>query len=513
MEDLCLTEGVTIPNLQELDVASCKDASAFLHRIVEGEILNKDSKQYDTNAKEIMKFIENNLIPKMKEQSVEFRHMYHRIYGTGSYYDGLRNVSDSRKTELDINIVLNLSSPSMKEYFPEDSIQIITNKSVPSGFVKILCDEKCVNELQINMGENFQTKCHFKKVDEGKYSEESNRQVKYFLHPNKTLQWFCKLVVSSIKEIKSSDLVGIESFSNVPRLLNRQGPSQPIQFILNSPAKTVQLLNVDLVVAFEFDADLYNPSDAKEEEEDLRKLKYDTEPNPFFFAIPKIMQRKKNLGKEKQAGATSESDSLNWRIDFHDQERIILDSEKFPLAKPTIKILKLYKHVHTINLSSYFIKSMVMWLIVRDKQSKETLFMDGHKLDETVLSTMNAICSFLHKKKAPYLFDDYCNLFWKTPTDQLDGMFRKISKDIDRVKNGAVEAWWKMLIKRLKAVDESLFVKRGGTCGRALAWKQHEKRNNNYQKTYRDAKKGDDDAIEVLRHINKPNRIISSKKK
>ena len=511
MEDLCLTEGVTIPNLQELDVASCKDASAFLHRIVEGEILNKDSKQYDTNAKEIMKFIENNLIPKMKEQSVEFRHMYHRIYGTGSYYDGLRNVSDSRKTELDINIVLSLSSPFMKEYFPEGSIQIITNKSVPGGFVKILCDEKCVNELQIKMGENHQTKCHFKKVDEGKYSEESNRQVKYFLHPNKTLQWFCKLVVSSIKEIKSSDLVGIESFSNVPRLLNRQGPSQPIQFILNSPAKTVQLLNVDLVVAFEFNADLYNPSEAKKE--DLRKLKYDTEPNPFFFTIPKIMQSKKNLGKEKQAGATSESDSLNWRIDFHDQERIILDSEKFPLAKPTIRILKLYKHVHTINLSSYFIKSMVMWLIVRDKQSKETIFMDGHKLDETVLSTMNAICSFLHKKKAPYLFDDYCNLFWKTPPDQLDGMFRKISKDIDKLKNGGVEAWWKILIKRLKAVDESLFVKRGDTCGRALAWKQHEKRKNNHQKTYRDAKKGDDDAIEALRHIRKPNRIISSKKK
>ena len=511
MEDLSLAEAVTITNLEDLDVTSCKDASEFLHKVVEGDILNKDSKQCDINANDVMKFMENNLIPKMKEQSVEFRYMYHRIYGTESYYDGLRNVSDSRKTELDINIVLSLSSPSIKDCFPEDSIQIITNRSVPGGFIKILCDEKCVNELQIKTGEKFQTKCHFKKIDESKYSEESSRQVKYFLHPNKTLQWFCKLVVSSIKEIKSSDLVGIKSFSNVPRLLNRQGPSQPIQFILNSPAKTVQRLNVDLVVAFEFNADLYNPSDAKKE--DLRKLKYDTEPNPFFFAIPKIMQSKKNLGKEKEVGATSESDSLNWRIDFHDQERIILDSEKFPLAKPTIKILKLYKHVHTINLSSYFLKSMVMWLIVRDKEHQGTIFMAGKKLNETVLSTMSVICSFLHKKKAPYLFDDYCNLFWKTPPDQLDGMFRKISKDIDRLKNGGVEAWWKMLIKRLKAVDESLFVKRGDTCGRAKAWAQHEKRNNNYQKAYRDAKKGDDDAIEALGHINKPNRIISSKKK
>ena len=512
MEGLSLTEGVAITNLEDLDVASCRDASELLHKIVEGEILNKNSKQCDTNANDIMKFIENSLIPKMKEQSVEFRYMYHRIYGTGSYYDGLRNVSDSRKTELDINIVLSLSSPSMEDYFPEGSIQIITNKSVPGGFVKILCDEKCVNELQIKTSKRFQTKCHFKKVDESRYSEESNRQVKYFLHPNKTLQWFCKLVASSINEIKSSDLIGIESFSNVPRILNRQGPSQPIQFILNSPPKTVEFLNVDLVVAFEFNADLYNPSDVKEEY--LRKLKYETEPNPFFFAIPKIMQSKKNLGKEKEVGTTFESDSLNWRIDFHDQERIILDSEKFPLAKPTIKILKLYKHVHTINLSSYFIKSMVMWLIMEDKDQKETIFMTGHKLDETVLSTMSVICSFLHKKKAPYLFDNNCNLFWKTPPDQLGGMFRKISKDIDRLKNGGVEAWWKMLLKRLKAVDESLFVKRGDACGKAQAWKQQEKRNNNYQKIYRDAKKGDDDAIGLLAvRISKPNRTISGTKR
>ena len=70
-----------------------------------------------------------------------------------------------------------------------------------------------------------------------------------------------------------------------------------------------------------------------------------------------------------------------------------------------------------------------------------------------------------------------------------------------------------MLIKRFRAVDESLFVKRGDTCCRAKAWAQHEERSNNHQKAYRDAKKGDDDALGALGHINKPKRIISSKKK
>ena len=174
----------------------------------------------------------------------------------------------------------------------------------------------------------------------------------------------------------------------------------------------------------------------------------------FFFAIPKVMQSKKCLGKEKKAGITSKSDSLNWRIDFHEQEKIILDSETFPLAKPTIRILKLYKHVRTLKLSSYVIKLVVMWLISATKEHKREIFMAGEKLDEAVLSTMGVICSFLRKRKAPYLFDIKCNLFWKTSSDDLDTMLKIINKDLERLKNGGKEEWLNLLIKNLPYVDE-----------------------------------------------------------
>ena len=466
-----LTDKKSADWFKNLDPNNCKDVSEFLHKIVEGDTLKEHSKRCETNANDIMKFVENNLVSKMKEQSVEFRDTYRRIYGTGSYYDGLRIVSDSRNTELDINIVLSLFSPTLKECFPEGSIKVITNESVPDGFVKILVDKNCINELQMKRGENFRTKCFFKKVDENKNSKEPHREPKNFLHPNKTLHWFCKLVESSIKQIKSSDLVGIKSFSEVPMVLPRQGPSQPIQFTLNSPSKTKHFANVDLVVAFEFNANLYNPLDTTHD--DRRKLKYDTETSPFFFAIPKVMQSKKLLDKEKEAGTTSKSDSLNWRIDFHDQERIILDSEKFPLAKPTIKILKLYKYVHTLKLSSYLIKSVVMWLLV--KEDKKIIFMAGQKLNEAVLSTMRVICSWLHKKKAPYLFHNKCNLFWKTSPGDLDCMFRKISKDIDRLENEGTSAYWNLLIKNLAMVDERYRVHKNSP-GRAQTWKQNKKR-------------------------------------
>ena len=506
-----LTDKKSADWFKNLDPNNCKDVSEFLHKIVEGDTLKEHSKRCETNANDIMKFVENNLVSKMKEQSVEFRDTYRRIYGTGSYYDGLRIVSDSRNTELDINIVLSLFSPTLKECFPEGSIKVITNESVPDGFVKILADKNCINELQMKRGENFRTKCFFKKVDENKNSKEPHREPKNFLHPNKTLHWFCKLVESSIKQIKSSDLVGIKSFSEVPMVLPRQGPSQPIQFTLNSPSKTKIFANVDLVVAFEFNANLYNPLDTTRD--DRRKLKYDTETSPFFFAIPKVMQSKKLLDKEKEAGTTSKSDSLNWRIDFHDQERIILDSEKYPLAKPTIKIMKLYKHVHTLKLSSYLIKSTVMWLLVRTHEQK--MFMAGHKLDETVLSTMNIICSFLAKKKAPYLFDNKCNLFWKTSPDDLHDMFLKISKDIDRLKKGKIETWCNLLITKLPLLDEVHYVKRGDACGRAQSWKQNKKRNNNYQEMYRAAQNGDENIREILGHvlIGKPNRNRDKRKK
>ena len=513
MVDLSITDELGIAYLQDLDVDSCKDASELLYRIVEGDILNKNSKQCETNADDIMKFLENNLIPKMKEQSLEFRYMYRQIYGTGSYYDELRNVSDLRNTEMDVNIVLSLFSPTIKDYFLEDNVKIITDESVSDGFVKILCNENCIYELQRKRGEKFQTKHHFKKIVEAKDSEESHRQVKYFLHPKKTLHWFCKLVESSIKQIKSSDLVGIESFSEVPTLHPKHGPSQPIHFTLNNWPETKQHVNVDLVVAFQFNTDLYNPSDRTNE--DIWKLQYDTESNPFFFAIPKVMQSKKHLEKEKEIGITSKSDSLNWRIDFHEQERIILDSEKFPLAKPTIKILKLYKHIRMLKLSSYLVKSVVMWLISTTKEHKQKIFMAGEKLDEAILSAMSTICSFLHKRKAPYLFNIKCNLFWKTSSDDLDTMLKKISNDIERIKSGGTEEWLNLLIKTLPFVDEIHFAKRGVTLGRPQVWEKHEKRRSNYQCTYRDAKDGDEDATMLLAngHIGKPNRIRNRKKK
>ena len=154
-----------------------------------------------------------------------------------------------------------------------------------------------------------------------------------------------------------------------------------------------------------------------------------------------------------------------------------------------------------------------MWLIVRRHEQK--IFMAGHKLDEAVLSTMSTICSFLANKKAPYLFDDKCNLFWKTSPDDLHYMFIKISKDIDRLEKGEIETWCNLLITKLPLLDEIHYVKRGDTCGRAQSWKQNKKRNNNYQEMYRDAKNGDVDIKEILGHvpIGKPNRNKSKRNK
>ena len=101
--------------------------------------------------------------------------------------------------------------------------------------------------------------------------------------------------------------------------------------------------------------------------------------------------------------------------------------------------------------------------------------MAGQKLNEAVLSTMRVICSWLHKKKAPYLFHNKCNLFWKTSPGDLDCMFRKISKDIDRLENEGTSAYWNLLMKNLAMVDERYRVHKNSP-GRAQTWKQNKKR-------------------------------------
>ena len=265
----------------------------------------------------------------MEELSLEFKFLFRRMYPTGSYYDGLRNVSDVRSTEIDINIVLSILTPTMEEYIKKEGIKIINNEQVPNGFVKISCHERWIQCLQHKKTQPFDTRVMFKKMAIDKNTKSQFHEPKYFLHPNKTLTWFCKLVKDATRNITNQDLEEFSSFTQVPKLLNRQGPSQPIQFTLKGNSGGKRLLYVDLVVAFEFSVDLYNPID--DTGRCFRNLTNGEKEMPSFLVIPKIVQDKRELDKEKK-GATRKtryssidwsSDSLNWRLDFHDQERII----------------------------------------------------------------------------------------------------------------------------------------------------------------------------------------------
>ena len=134
--------------LHKTELESFKDVDNFLTDLEKGNVLNQNSNGCETYANDFMKFLRNVLIPKMMEISFEFRYLYHRVYETGSYYDGLRIVSDSRRTELDVNLVLSLFTPFMSEYIHESNIHFNNDISVPNGFVRIFCEEECINKLQ-----------------------------------------------------------------------------------------------------------------------------------------------------------------------------------------------------------------------------------------------------------------------------------------------------------------------------------------------------------------------------
>ena len=506
-----------ISRLEQLEVEDYRDGSEYLAALVTGDMLNQGPKECEMYNNECYAYLKNILIPKMEELSFEFKFLFHRIYPTGSYYDGLRNVSDLRSTEVDINIVLSVLTPTMQEYIKNEDIKIINNEQVPNGFVKILCHERCVQCLQHKKGQPFNTQVIFKQMAIDKNTKSHFHDPKYFLHPNKTLTWFCKLVKDATRNITNQDLEEFSSFTQVPKLLNRQGPSQPIQFTLKSDTGGKRFLNVDLVVAFEFGVDLYHSIDVTGWR--FRNLTNREKEQPSFFVIPKIVQDKKELDKDKK-GATrknrhssidSSSDSLNWRIDFHDQERIILDDLRFPLSKPVIKILKLYKYVNALILSSYLIKSVVMHLITKSTHSKFV----GMSLPNAVLYALQVLCSFLGKRKCPYLFDEGCNLFWNTSSRDLICMSKKINADIQRIQTGGINVWKNVLIKKLPLVDEILYSNKARVSGRSESWRPHVKKNNNYHtidKTLKEAIQDNDDhpdnALLKDVRISKPNRIV-----
>ena len=156
------SEQINLP--WKLELEDYKDGSEYLAALVTGDMLNQGPKECEMYANECIAYLKNVLIPKMEELSFEFKFLFHRIYPTGSYYDGLRNVSDWRSTELDINIVLSTLTPTMQRYIKNEDIEIINNEQVPNGFVKILCHERCVQCLQQKEGRQFNASAIFKKI-------------------------------------------------------------------------------------------------------------------------------------------------------------------------------------------------------------------------------------------------------------------------------------------------------------------------------------------------------------
>ena len=101
-------------------------------------------------------------------------------------------------------------------------------------------------------------------------------------------------------------------------------------------------------------------------------------------------------------------------------------------------------------------------------------------------------------------------------------MHTKIKKDIERLQNGGVESWFKILTEKLPLVDEMSFITNGAISHRSEAWKPHEKRNSKYQQNFRslienkdtDEDEEENDFKNLLEgaHISKPNRVVKRKK-
>ena len=138
------------------------------------------------------------------------------------------------------------------------------------------------------------------------------------------------------------------------------------------------------------------------------------------------------------------------------------------------------------------------------------MFCLGKRLDEAIVLTLTTICRFLEKEKMPYLFDRHCNIFWKTSSDDLICMRKKIIKDIERIQSEGVAQWRNLLIKKLPLVDDQFYVNRGSISGKAEAWKSHKKRNSVYQQTKQEH--GDDPRLQNAR-ICHPNRVVKGKMK
>ncbi|XP_068085014.1 cyclic GMP-AMP synthase-like receptor isoform X2 [Anabrus simplex] len=311
--------------MAELDQKDYHKLDAPLSEILSSMKL-KDDERKEAN-KYLIEIIENEVIPAMQDVDEFFKIVYKRLTPSGSYYE---NLKISKPNEFDRNVELAI---------PFKDIEVRSSSFY--GYVQVKCNG-----------------------DKKRFAEKGEKILKNWLDSdgmlkrNEVLQWMQSVMDRALCK---------KPIENVKIFPSRHGPAITLTIIVKSSSGKELEFCVDLVPVFSFDEAHWPKPPVRQP----------------FINLPDFPKTWCIVPKEVP---NNPEETTHWRISFYDQERRLMNG--YNAMKAILKLIKKLRDCQNNcdYLSSYYIKTVFLWEMEKEKYSEEfwqksigVLFIDvGH---------------------------------------------------------------------------------------------------------------------------------------
>jgi len=315
------------------------------------------------NGEHFRKVLEH-LILLMKEEDPLFNRIYSRICGAGSYYDGLKV---GKPEEFDMDIVIRLPI-NYEEAVIENA------NPVPAAFTKV----KITRALDL-LRQHPDWTSAYRSMD--KWRDKDG-----FLLQTEFRQWVEGVVNKALNRLEKKEpncfKLKIQD-SEYTVSLKKSGPA--LTFAITILAENV-VVDVDFVPVIEFTYPKWPPQHVRRLDDQLIAAK-----KTSWFIVPKPRK-------------TANPDGTIWRLAFHEQERQMISGKSS--LKPVCRLLKKLRDSQGLNIASYYLKTLFLWEIDKNKSPDFWNKKHGHLF----MHMLKVLEQSLECGKIPYYWDKRYNL-------------------------------------------------------------------------------------------------------
>lgn len=343
-----------------------------------------------TQHYKVFQYIFYDLHKKMKEVDKYYERYSSTVQFAGSHYDRLRI---KKPDEFDMDVVIGMPLSIKNDMFNSGNSDFIIEPK-EAGFVNLKMGPQYTNMPMRDSQDWVINKTAYSWKDSDNY-----------LLRSKFTDWFKSVVVRALNQYKTNGLHPVYQIDGTDYTIQRSESGPAITLIIKNRSSNFRM-DVDLVPALKFPEDRWPPR------ADYRQIPAQCAKG-YWMVVP----------KPNKCDPSDIQKSRAWRIALHYQERELMSGSNH--LRQAIRLVKKLRDAQGMDsIASYYIKTLVYWEIINQKNStfwNQTPAVLFHLLVVKFYEAMEA-------RSIPFFWNKQNNLLQGVNHTVLAGYARKLKK-------------------------------------------------------------------------------------